>query len=68
MIKMERNTLTVIETAAYIGVSKDSIYALVRENGIPYVRVGKRILFRKETIDNWMQLQEKKAMDHTVAK
>ncbi|CRK83429.1 helix-turn-helix domain-containing protein [Neobacillus massiliamazoniensis] len=56
---MERNTLTVIETAAYLGVSKDSIYTLVRENSIPYVRVGKRILFRKETIDSWMQMQEK---------
>ncbi|WP_223596694.1 helix-turn-helix domain-containing protein [Neobacillus bataviensis] len=58
---MERKTLTVKETAAYIGVSKDSIYTLVREGSIPCVRVGKRILFRKNTIENWMQIMEQKS-------
>lgn len=55
---MERVTLNVKETAEYLGISKDSLYALVREKGVPCVRVGRRILFRKETIDRWMDAQE----------
>lgn len=58
---MERATLNVRETAAYIGISKDLVYGLVRENKIPCVRVGKRILFRKESIDKWMEEQESMA-------
>lgn len=53
-----RNTMTVVEIADYIGVSKDLIYKMVRQQEIPFARVGKRILFRKGTIDKWISDQE----------
>ncbi|MGF9964260.1 helix-turn-helix domain-containing protein [Bacillus rhizoplanae] len=55
---MNRQTLNVQEIANYIGVSRDLIYKMVRMNEIPFIRVGKRLLFRKESIDKWLLSQE----------
>lgn len=51
---MERQTLNVKEVAKYLGISKDLVYQLVRENRIPHLKVGRRILFRIISINNWM--------------
>jgi excisionase family DNA binding protein len=53
--------MNVKEASDYLGVSKDLLYLLVREQKIPCVRAGRRILFRKETIDKWMEEQERVA-------
>src|SRR5690625_3311614 len=50
---MERQTLSVREVAEYIGVHRDTVYALVREGEIPHVRLKQLILFRRELIDAW---------------
>lgn len=55
---MTKQTMTVAEAANYIGVSKDLIYQSVRENTIPNIKLGRRILFRKSALDNWMDQQE----------
>jgi len=53
-----KQTITVKEVAGYIGVSKDVIYQLVKERKIPHLRIGRRILFRKEALNVWMNKQE----------
>lgn len=60
---MKRRTIGVIEAAYYIGVSKDLIYQLVREKKLPHLRVGRRILFRIETLDHWMVESEQNSID-----
>jgi excisionase family DNA binding protein len=55
---MNRRTITVKEAADYIGVSKDTIYELSKRKQIPCIRVGRRILFRREALDNWMEGKE----------
>lgn len=57
---MEKQTMTPLELANFIGVSKDLIYQMVRENKLPFVRIGRRILFRRETIVLWMNQEETK--------
>ena len=56
---MEKATLTVSEVAEYLGVCPDTVYAMVRDRQINHFRVRNRILFRKESIDAWMDTQEK---------
>lgn len=51
---MQRCTMTVKETASYIGLHTDTIYDLVRENQIPHIRLGRKILFTKEALDAWI--------------
>jgi len=45
---------SVSELSDYLGVSTDCIYTMVRENQIPYVRVRRRILFYRESINSWI--------------
>jgi excisionase family DNA binding protein len=52
---MKKITLSVKEVAELTGVSTTSIYAMVRENQIPYTRVRARIIFHKDVIDAWLK-------------
>lgn len=66
--KIERTTLTMEETAKYLGISYWLITQLVRKNEIPHFRAGGRVLFRKKAIDEFMEEQEKIAFDKLYSK
>lgn len=55
---MERQTITVKEASKYLGVSKDLVYTLVRQKQLPHIKLGKRILFRKDILDDWLRIKE----------
>ena len=58
MVKLEpikRSTLTALEVAEYLGVSIDTIYKLCREKKIVHFRIGSRLLFKKASIENWIE-------------
>lgn len=59
-VKPETHVLTVKELAAFLGVSTDSIYAMVREKQIPHFRVRRKILFHRTSIDDWCNKDVKK--------
>ena len=59
---MAKNTLDVAEVAALLGVSHTTIYKLVREKQIPHFRIRSRILFRLESINEWIGEMESKAV------
>ena len=46
--------MTVKETADYIGISRGTVYNMVKANQIPHVKIGGKILFHRETIDKWL--------------
>ncbi|HPM11819.1 MAG TPA: helix-turn-helix domain-containing protein [Paludibacter sp.] len=52
------DVLTIDELAAYLKISKSTLYKLVREGKIPSQKIGKHWRFRKGAIDQW--LEEKK--------
>lgn len=56
--KVTRTTLTMKETAEYLGVSYWLVTQLVKRKQIPCSRVGGKVLFRKEALDNYLQKQE----------
>ncbi|MEH6985809.1 helix-turn-helix domain-containing protein [Priestia megaterium] len=56
---MDKQTISVKEAASYIGISKDLVYQLVRESKLPHLRLSRRILFRKEALNEWLLTQEK---------
>jgi len=55
---LQRKTITAQEAADYIGVHIDTIYTMVRQKEIPHIRVRRRILFKTDTLDAWMNDQE----------
>lgn len=43
----------------YLGISYWSLTELARKKKIPFIAIGDRPHFRKETLDQWVQDQEK---------
>lgn len=56
--KITRTTLTMKETAEYLGVSYWLVTQLVKRKLIPCSRVGGKVLFRKEALDNYLKQKE----------
>lgn len=56
-----RNTLTFSEVWEQIfekSISKDKLYAECRQGRIPHLRIGSKLLFRRNTIESWLNEQE----------
>lgn len=52
------DVLTIAELAAYVKVSKSTLYKLVREGEAPCQKVGRHWRFRKEAIDRWLEQKD----------
>ena len=60
---VERTTLTMKETAEYLGVSYWLVNQLVRRKQIPCARVGGRVLFRVKALDEYLSSKEEKSLN-----
>ena len=47
--------LSVDEVANYLNYAKASIYGLVHKRELPYIKTGKKLLFKKKDIDRWIE-------------
>lgn len=61
---IKRSTLNVKEVAEYLGISVDMVYILCREKRIVHFRIGSRILFKKDAIDQWIDKQMIEGMEN----
>lgn len=52
-----KTTMTVHETADFLGVHHDTVYTMVREKQIPFFRIRKRIFFKREVLEEWQLAQ-----------
>lgn len=46
--------MTIHELAAYLQVSKSSLYKLAQDGKVPGQKVGRHWRFHRGTIDNWL--------------
>lgn len=60
--KVERTTLTMKETADYLGISYWLVNQLVRRKQIPCARVGGRILFRVQALNEYLREKEENSI------
>ena len=58
---MKRRTHTVLEFAEIMGIGKNQAYQAIRENRIPHLRIGKRILIPDNVIENLLRCEEEEA-------
>lgn len=52
------NVLTIDELAAYLKISKSTLYKLAQQSKIPGQKVGRHWRFHREAIDRWLQRGE----------
>lgn len=50
---MNKITLDVKELCELLGISQTTVYAMVRENEIPFFKVRGKILFNRQVIESW---------------
>lgn len=53
-IKQEKLTMSVPEAAKVLGVSTSKMYEIVRIQGFPAIRLGKRILVSAKQLPVWV--------------
>lgn len=61
--KVERKTLTMKETAEYLGISYWLVNQLVRRKQIPCSKVGGKYLFRVQALDEYLTKMEQESID-----
>lgn len=55
--------MNIDELSEKIRLRKSTIYKLCMGRRIPYMKVGKRLLFREDAIDQWLELFQEPTMD-----
>lgn len=54
MIEQQDKVLTIDELAAYLKISKSTLYKLAQNGEVPGQKVGKHWRFRRDIIDQWL--------------
>ena len=57
---MERKMYSIEEIAIYLDVSVPFIRKLIRSKEIPYYRIGNRLKFDKNEIDEWLEIHKER--------
>ena len=52
--------LTIDELAAFLKLSKSTLYKLAQEGKVPGQKIGKHWRFHRETIDAWLKQESRK--------
>jgi excisionase family DNA binding protein len=52
---MEDRWLSVEEIAAYLGISKDTVYTWLTGKGMPGHKIGRLWKFKRDEIDAWVR-------------
>ena len=62
--KVQRTTLTMKEAAEYLGISYWLINQLVRKKEIPCSKVGGKVLFRVQVLEEYLNSKEKESISY----
>ena len=52
---LTRRLIPIDQAADYTGLSKHTLYTMVSQRRIPYVKVGRRTMFDVTRLDEWLK-------------
>jgi excisionase family DNA binding protein len=52
-----KEVMGIREASEYLGVSSETLYKYVSEEGVPAFKLGNRWKFKKSVLDRWMERQ-----------
>lgn len=64
---MDRLALDVTEAAALLGVSRPTVYALLRREDFPRFKIGRRTKIPREGLEAWVRRQAEEATEGETA-
>jgi len=53
--RITRRLLSIDETSEYLGLAPTTLYKMVSQRRIPYVKVGSCLRFDSRLIDDWLE-------------
>lgn len=65
---IKRRLFNIREVAAYTGLSVHTLYTMVSQRRIPYVKTGRLIKFDLKAIDTWIERNSVKPLSRMVLK
>ena len=63
---MDKVVFNIKEAAEYLNVSVPLLRKLVSEHGILFFRIGKKIMFKKDSLDKWIREKENKESNNNI--
>ena len=60
------NRMTLAEVAAYLRLSKDTVYRMASAGKLPASKVGSQWRFRKNDVDQWLETHKNIKGDDTT--
>lgn len=54
-IDIRKLTYSVVEAAEALGVSKTTMYQLVKSEGFPVIQIGKRMVIPIKSLERWVE-------------
>lgn len=63
---MDSNVLSAKQAANYLGISYWLILELVRKKEIPHTKLGSKIIFRKDSLNNYLLENERKSVKKEI--
>jgi len=52
---IQPNLFDINQVAQFLGISKDTIYKMVNQHRIPYVKVGRLLRFERDALEAWLR-------------
>ncbi len=52
---MDERWLTVDDICKYMSVTNETVYKWIEQRGMPGHRIGRRWMFKKEEVDEWVR-------------
>jgi excisionase family DNA binding protein len=55
IVMADKELLTIRDLMAYLSVGRSTIYNILKTGELPYIKLGKRVLFRKKDVDKFLE-------------
>ena len=54
----DKVAMSVEDAAAYTGIGRNTLRELIRSQKLPVLRIGRKILIRTDTLDNFLRIND----------
>ena len=58
----EKRLFSIPEVARFLGIAETTLYTMVSQHRVPFVKVGRRVLFDPVELDKWVKHNSKMPM------
>ena len=59
---MGKATLTVVETAEYLGIGRNKTYRMINDGILPAIKVGRQFRIPINALESWLMNEAQKAL------